>query len=75
MMHNINRHHLSIYLPFSTLFFVKILILSMPLCVCVRMSGARLITHLVHSLQRGQKGCAGICNAGGAASAMIIEKL
>lgn len=41
----------------------------------IGMSGARLITHLVHSLQRGQKGCAGICNAGGAASAMIIEKL
>ena len=43
--------------------------------LCVRMSGARLITHLVHSLKRGEKGCAGICNAGGAASAMIVEKL
>jgi len=39
------------------------------------MSGARLITHLAHSLKSGEKGCAGICNAGGAASAMIIEKL
>jgi len=39
------------------------------------MSGARLITHLVHSLKRKQKGCAGICNGGGAASAMIVEKL
>ena len=44
-------------------------------CVYVRMSGARLITHLVHSLKRGEKGCAGVCNAGGAASAMIVEKL
>ena len=43
--------------------------------VCVRMSGARLIIHLVHSLSAGQKGCAGVCNGGGAASAMIIEKL
>jgi len=45
------------------------------LVLYVRMSGARLIIHLVHSLKPGQKGCAGICNAGGAASAMIIERL
>ena len=43
--------------------------------VCVSMSGVRLIAHLVHRLKRGEKGCAGICNAGGAASAIIIEKL
>ncbi|GMR34537.1 hypothetical protein PMAYCL1PPCAC_04732 [Pristionchus mayeri] len=41
----------------------------------IGMSGARLITHLVHSLTKGQKGLAAICNGGGGASGMIIEKL
>ncbi|KAE9416307.1 hypothetical protein Angca_002454 [Angiostrongylus cantonensis] len=41
----------------------------------IGMSGARLITHLVHTLKSGQKGCAAICNGGGGASGMIIEKL
>jgi acetyl-CoA C-acetyltransferase len=41
----------------------------------IGMSGARLITHLVHSLKPGQKGMAGICNGGGGAAAMLIEKL
>lgn len=39
------------------------------------MSGARLITHLVHNLQPGEKGVGALCNGGGAASAMMIEKL
>jgi len=39
------------------------------------MSGARVIIHLVHALKRGQKGCAAVCNGGGAASAVIVEKL
>ncbi|CAD6192186.1 unnamed protein product [Caenorhabditis auriculariae] len=41
----------------------------------IGMSGARLITHLVHTLKPGQKGCAAICNGGGGASGMVIEKL
>lgn len=41
----------------------------------IGMSGARLITHLVHNLKRGEKGVAGICNGGGAASSMVIERL
>ncbi|CAI4229696.1 unnamed protein product [Auanema sp. JU1783] len=41
----------------------------------IGMSGARLITHLVHALKPGQKGLAAICNGGGGASGMIIEKL
>ncbi|KAK6020898.1 acetyl-CoA C-acetyltransferase [Ostertagia ostertagi] len=41
----------------------------------IGMSGARLITHLVHVLKPGQKGLAAICNGGGGASGMIIEKL
>ena len=41
----------------------------------IGMSGARITGHLVHSLKSGQKGMAGICNGGGGASAIIIEKL
>ena len=39
------------------------------------MSGARLIVHLVHALKAGQKGIASICNGGGGASSILIEKL
>lgn len=40
-------------------------------------SGARIIVTLIHALHRtnGKYGCAGICNGGGGASAMVIEKL
>lgn len=38
-------------------------------------SGARIIVSLVHALQSGQYGAAGVCNGGGAASAIIIQKL
>lgn len=41
----------------------------------IGMSGARLVTHLVHALKPGQKGMVGICNGGGGAGAMLIEKL
>jgi acetyl-CoA C-acetyltransferase len=40
-------------------------------------SGARILVTLVHALRRtgGRYGCAGICNGGGGASAMVIERL
>jgi len=40
-------------------------------------SGARIIVTLLHALrqQNGKYGCAGICNGGGGASAMVIEIL
>ena len=38
-------------------------------------SGARIVGVLVHQLAPGQIGCASICNGGGGASAIIIEKL
>jgi acetyl-CoA C-acetyltransferase len=38
-------------------------------------SGARIVAHLVHNLKQGQKGLASICNGGGGASAIIIERL
>jgi len=41
----------------------------------IGMSGARITAHLVHHLSPGQKGVAAICNGGGGASAIMIEKL
>jgi acetyl-CoA C-acetyltransferase len=40
-------------------------------------SGARIMVTLIHALKRtkGQYGCAGICNGGGGASAMVIEMI
>ncbi|KAF8271753.1 thiolase [Lactarius quietus] len=38
-------------------------------------SGARIIVSLVHALKAGEYGAAGICNGGGAASALVIQKL
>jgi len=38
-------------------------------------SGTRIVNHLVFSLQQGQRGVASICNGGGGASAIMIEKL
>uniref|UniRef100_A0A914I862 acetyl-CoA C-acetyltransferase n=1 Tax=Globodera rostochiensis TaxID=31243 RepID=A0A914I862_GLORO len=41
----------------------------------IGMSGARIIVHLVHALEPGQFGLAAICNGGGGASGMIIQRL
>ncbi|ORY46427.1 thiolase [Rhizoclosmatium globosum] len=38
-------------------------------------SGSRIVVSLVHMLKKGQFGVAGICNGGGAASAIVIERL
>merc|ERR1711962_1573908 len=38
-------------------------------------SGTRIVNHLVFALQPGQKGVASICNGGGGASAIMLEKL
>jgi len=38
-------------------------------------SGTRIVNHLVFALQPGQKGVASICNGGGGASSIMIEKL
>ncbi|KAI9634547.1 Thiolase, N-terminal domain-containing protein, partial [Dioszegia hungarica] len=38
-------------------------------------SGCRILVTLIHALKPGQKGVAAICNGGGAASAMVIERL
>ncbi|KRZ06563.1 Acetyl-CoA acetyltransferase, mitochondrial [Trichinella zimbabwensis] len=39
------------------------------------MSGARILTHLVHTLKPNEYGIAAICNGGGGASAMLIKKI
>ncbi|NXP57950.1 THILA acetyltransferase, partial [Chloropsis cyanopogon] len=41
----------------------------------IGMSGARIVVHMAHALKPGQYGLAGICNGGGGASAILIEKL
>jgi len=41
----------------------------------IGMSGTRIVAHMVHNLESGQFGIAGICNGGGGASAIIIQKL
>jgi len=41
----------------------------------IGMSGARITGHMVHQLKSGEFGVGGICNGGGGASAIIIEKL
>ena len=38
-------------------------------------SGARITLHLIYALEKGQRGVASICNGGGGASAIMIEKL
>ncbi|KAG8767080.1 erg10, acetyl-CoA C-acetyltransferase [Ceratobasidium sp. 428] len=38
-------------------------------------SGCRIIVTLAHALKPGEYGAAGICNGGGAASAMVIQRL
>lgn len=41
----------------------------------IGMSGARIITHLAHALKTGEYGCASICNGGGGASSILVQKL
>jgi acetyl-CoA C-acetyltransferase len=38
-------------------------------------SGSRIVVSLLHGLKSGEFGAAGVCNGGGAASAVIIQKL
>ncbi|KAJ2823331.1 Acetyl-CoA acetyltransferase, mitochondrial, partial [Coemansia erecta] len=38
-------------------------------------SGSRILVTLTHLLKSGQFGCAAICNGGGGASAIVIQKL
>ena len=58
-------------------FRISILI-SKFLLACIfphRMSGARLVAHLAHSLKPGALGLGSICNGGGGASAIILKGL
>ena len=39
------------------------------------MSGCRIVNHLVNALNAGEYGVASICNGGGGASTIVIQKL
>lgn len=41
----------------------------------IGMSGARIVNHMVSRLKPGQYGLASICNGGGGASAILIQKM
>ena len=41
----------------------------------IRSSGSRILVSLVHLLKPGQLGVAAICNGGGAATAVVVERL
>ena len=41
----------------------------------IGMSGARIVNHLVHNLKSGEFGIASICNGGGGASAILIQRI
>ena len=38
-------------------------------------SGSRILTTLLHQLKPGEYGCAAICNGGGAATALIVQRI
>lgn len=38
-------------------------------------SGCRILVTLIHRLLPGQIGCAAICNGGGGASCMVVQRL
>lgn len=38
-------------------------------------SGSRILVTLIHALKSGQYGAAGICNGGGAASALVLQRI
>uniref|UniRef100_A0A6M2DHZ9 Putative 3-oxoacyl coa thiolase n=1 Tax=Xenopsylla cheopis TaxID=163159 RepID=A0A6M2DHZ9_XENCH len=41
----------------------------------IGMSGNRIVVHLAHALKPGEFGVAGICNGGGGASTILVQKL
>lgn len=64
-------HSLSMILYESNFLQTKVFIFFL----LISMSGARIVVHMAHALKQGQYGLAGICNGGGGASAILIEKL
>ena len=38
-------------------------------------SGSRILTTLLHQLKVGEYGCAAICNGGGAATAIVVQRI
>lgn len=48
---------------------------AIPLGHAIGSSGSRILTTMVHKLKPGEFGCAAICNGGGAASAMVVQRV
>ncbi|KAF8765028.1 Acetyl-CoA acetyltransferase like protein [Argiope bruennichi] len=53
----------------------KIFMGGISLGILLGMSGTRIVNHLVHALSSKQYGVAAICNGGGGASALMIQKI
>ena len=67
-----SSQHEPIFLLQEKLLYFSLNLLYFFIC---RMSGARITGHLVHNLHPGKFGMAAICNGGGGASAILLEKL
>ena len=48
---------------------------AIPLGHAIGSSGSRILTTMLHRLKPGEFGVAGICNGGGAASAMVVQRI
>lgn len=48
---------------------------AIPLGHAIGSSGSRILTTMLHRLKDGQFGCAAICNGGGAATAMVVQRV
>lgn len=48
---------------------------AIPLGHAIGSSGSRILTTMLHRLKDGEYGCAAICNGGGAATAMIVQRV
>ncbi|KAL9059734.1 MAG: hypothetical protein Q9162_001035 [Coniocarpon cinnabarinum] len=48
---------------------------AIPLGHAIGSSGSRILTTMLHRLKDGEFGCAAICNGGGAATAMVVQRV
>ena len=48
---------------------------AIPLGHAIGSSGSRILTTMLHRLKDGEFGCAAVCNGGGAATAVVVQRL
>lgn len=75
---NVNGGGVSLGHPIGYCYFITFFFLSFFIfLILFSCSGARIVTSLVHALREQGKryGCAAICNGGGGASAIVIERI